>query len=281
MDALSNANRFVGHERCPQCEKMGKDRRGNNLGRWEDGHAYCFSCGYIISGNQTQLLENLAKRDDNDEDDTQRIPDVGIKTNVMWFPNDASSTIDWRALSWLAKYGIMREEIIDNNIQWSEQYKWLIFPIYAHGKDSSMLAWQARTDIVPETAFSRGTNIQHRKWYSKGDIHQILHLINWNKWVNTDTPIIIVEDIVSAIKVSRYAIGMPLFGAMLPLRIAMRLKALWNNYIVWLDGNKYDESQAIANRLNLLGMTATSVYTEKDPKECSDELIKEIIKNAN
>ena len=41
---MSNAeNQFVRHEECPKCESR------NNLGRYSDGHAYCFSldCDYF------------------------------------------------------------------------------------------------------------------------------------------------------------------------------------------------------------------------------------------
>lgn len=38
--------RVIAHEACPQCRKLGKDRSGDNLARYDDGGAYCFSCGY-------------------------------------------------------------------------------------------------------------------------------------------------------------------------------------------------------------------------------------------
>lgn len=33
-------------EACPQCRKIGRDRTGNNLAIYDDGHSYCFSCSF-------------------------------------------------------------------------------------------------------------------------------------------------------------------------------------------------------------------------------------------
>ena len=38
--------RVIKHEACPECRKRGQDRSGDNLARYDDGGAYCFSCGY-------------------------------------------------------------------------------------------------------------------------------------------------------------------------------------------------------------------------------------------
>lgn len=36
----------VGKEACPECRSIGRDNSGNNLARYSDGGAHCFSCGY-------------------------------------------------------------------------------------------------------------------------------------------------------------------------------------------------------------------------------------------
>lgn len=36
---------FLGHEPCPECGSS------DNLGRWDDGHAYCFGCGHYQPAN--------------------------------------------------------------------------------------------------------------------------------------------------------------------------------------------------------------------------------------
>ena len=34
------------HEPCPQCRGQGRDTKGDNLAVYDDGHKYCFACGY-------------------------------------------------------------------------------------------------------------------------------------------------------------------------------------------------------------------------------------------
>ena len=42
--------KFKGHEPCPKCGSK------DNLGRWDDGHAYCFGCQYIEHSSDTDNI---------------------------------------------------------------------------------------------------------------------------------------------------------------------------------------------------------------------------------
>lgn len=39
--------RVVAREACPECQKKGRDNKGDNLARYADGSAYCHSCSYF------------------------------------------------------------------------------------------------------------------------------------------------------------------------------------------------------------------------------------------
>ena len=41
----------IGTEPCPECRKNGGDSSGDNLVRYDDGHGYCFACGYHEHGD--------------------------------------------------------------------------------------------------------------------------------------------------------------------------------------------------------------------------------------
>lgn len=41
----------VGKEPCPACRKKGRDRSGDNLVRYDDGHGHCFACDYHEHGD--------------------------------------------------------------------------------------------------------------------------------------------------------------------------------------------------------------------------------------
>ena len=47
------SNIFIRHEACPACKKNGADTKGDNLARYSDGSAYCFSCKYSEQGYDT------------------------------------------------------------------------------------------------------------------------------------------------------------------------------------------------------------------------------------
>lgn len=54
---------LIHKEPCPRCRENGLDWDGDNLGRYSDGHGYCYACEYYEKGNgQTQPTNNGGKR---------------------------------------------------------------------------------------------------------------------------------------------------------------------------------------------------------------------------
>jgi len=49
-------SKFVKHEPCTQCGSK------NNLARYDDGHAYCFGCGYYVSGDGMEVVVEAKPR---------------------------------------------------------------------------------------------------------------------------------------------------------------------------------------------------------------------------
>lgn len=46
MYPKGSTSNLVGREPCPKCRAEGHDAKGDNLGVFDDGHKYCFKCGY-------------------------------------------------------------------------------------------------------------------------------------------------------------------------------------------------------------------------------------------
>src|SRR5258705_2915963 len=44
-----SSSKLLRFERCPECASRGLDTSGDNLGVYDDGHSYCFSCEYYHS----------------------------------------------------------------------------------------------------------------------------------------------------------------------------------------------------------------------------------------
>ncbi len=90
----------------------------------------------------------------------------------------------------------------------------------------------------------------------------------------------VVEDPISAMKVARHTdFAMPALGSDLSMNKLARLARLpgLSKVVVWLDGNMYPKAQRMAERLKHLGLEARAVYTEDDPKACSDSKIQEML----
>lgn len=48
---MASSSVFTGHEPCPRCQAHGRDRHGDNLARYSDGHGYCHVCGHYAPGD--------------------------------------------------------------------------------------------------------------------------------------------------------------------------------------------------------------------------------------
>lgn len=264
--SFSKSEKYLKAERCPECAKQGKDTSKDNLQRWQF-HAHCFACGYHeFPDGKTRLCQHLHTSDGTCGAKEWINPDTGEivkdeKPEILELPNDAGKTIDAKALQWLDKYGIMREEIIENDLRWSPFRQWLIFPIRG---DTGLIAYQGR---------NFGPN--GPKWESRGNLATLFHIIG--EGVFTDQPLVIVEDIVSAIKVGRQFQCTPLFGSYMGLAKLAQMRHVSKKLVWWLDADKYPDSIKQATRARPLGIDSKVVFTQKDPKEYSDEDIKAII----
>jgi twinkle protein len=69
----------VGKEPCPECQKKGADQSGDNLARYDDGGAYCFSCGHSEQAEgQATTTANPRKKSKLIEFEYRPLPKRGI-----------------------------------------------------------------------------------------------------------------------------------------------------------------------------------------------------------
>lgn len=244
---------FLRHEQCPQCKANGDDSSRDNLGVWSDGHAWCFKCGYrVVSGNSLNL-----------EQIRQRNEEQGQKKNndAVALPSDYSTNyLPQVALDWLRKYEITDKEIHDNRFGWSALNESLILPVY--DPFGNLLMYQER--MFGERA--------SRKYLTSGSPESVYHILG----VDPDA-CVIVEDLLSAIKVSRVTSAMPLWcGWLSPKRmktIAMGYKKL----VIWLDPDKAKDSVKFKMKALPFFEDVKAVITEQDPKCFTTEQIQHII----
>jgi hypothetical protein len=235
--------KFVKHESCPQCGSR------DNLGRYSDGSAFCFGCHYTERGTHSPFV---GERDGKNESTSD-----GIR-----FPDDATNVIGAQALEWLSKYSIGVDDVLRAKFKWSPYWEQLLMPFY--DRDRQLVCLQAK-NFNPKRA-------SKAKYYNIGDKNEAFTVYG-----TRGNTLVLTEDAVSALKVSKIADAMPLLGTTLPRNKLGALRASYGRLIVWLDRDKWREGREIADAAKLLGLSTMAILTDKDPKEFSLEDIKGLI----
>ncbi len=103
-----------------------------------------------------------------------------------------------------------------------------------------------------------------------------------NHNISTKTCTVIVEDILSAIRVSHHTRGVSLLGTAITPEKLVRVTSPGSTVIVWMDGDAAGRTarRKLIHALTLMGQECKWVETPKDPKEYSNAEIKEILDNA-
>lgn len=231
-------------EPCPKCRANGGDSRGDNLIIFPMGRKKCFACGYTEGGKpwipQEQEEKPNAKPEALPSDFTRQIPAAGWK--------------------WLLQYG-MSYDYWKNHTGYSEKDNRLIFTV------GSPVRFSQGRDLTGEGI----------KWKTYGRPHDVATVLGDSE---TSTSTVIVEDIISAHKVSQFTRCMPLFGTALMTPVINQLRKYPNSRIIlWLDADQLPHMAKKVAKLSLfLPNLINVIHTEKDPKEYTLSEIEEILK---
>lgn len=244
---IQNDSHVIRKEACPECRRIGNDRTGDNLAVYSDGHTYCYRCGYG-TGRKTFTRSS------------------NTPTSSIILPADVTTQLPYEATAWLRQYQLGRLDVQNHKVMWSEHWSRLIFPYF---NSTELLAWQGRY-ISHGNKETQGK--PPAKWFSQGKIHEIIHPINVNR-----RQAILVEDILSAIKVSRYQGAIPIFGSSVSAKQILRLKTVVDRVWYWLDPDMRTKSVKLANLSTLLGLPASVIFSDKDPKDHTHEEIQMIL----
>lgn len=258
----------IRNEPCPRCREEGRDKSGDNLAIYSDGHAWCWNCRYYRDANGVSKIRA-----------SHGFSDTPIKRDLH-LPADASLNYPSHALNWVGKYELTKSDLMLNSVVYSDNgisFKGkpatdlLIFPCW--NKDE-LLAYQGRyfgTDKVP-------------KWITRGNTDKCYHfLCNGKPDSKLRDVLIITEDIISAIKVSKLGVSaMPLWGNQFLGRIEMLLKLIRNGckVLLWLDPNMYTKMIKESNVARLKGLETCSILSRMDPKEHTMDEIEEYVKRS-
>jgi hypothetical protein len=243
--------RFVGYEPCPKCTRMGRDSRGDNLGRYADGGGHCFSCQYH------EFPKHYVPRIDK-PNVTKSVAD-GSKAVL---PIDFTREVPARALTWLLQYGL----------PWSY---WE--PLTGYSPKEERLVFLVGTPTKFSIGRWIGTTTDKatapRKWYVWGDSHKHVEVLRASNGNGDGGVVCLVEDIVSAHKVANAGIcSIPLFGTKIFDDVLYYLLQTNQEVCLWLDKDQESQVRKQALRLeSIINKPVKVIITEKDPKELNFE----------
>jgi hypothetical protein len=206
-----------------------------------DDHQYCFGCQYYVHKTDTASLRARINRGETKQSDETLI--------------STTKDIPLEAMQWLLKYNITPDEIRKYKIKWSNPSKVLVLI-------QTKTYWQGRNFGFGLQKY-KSQGIKPLTVYGKGDT------------------VILVEDVLSAIKIARTEefAAVPVLGSSLSKEHEVKLIKRFNSIYVWLDRDKAKNAVQIKNRLRSKGITSRAIITPLDPKEYNKTEITQWLKS--
>lgn len=198
---------------------------------------YCFGCGHRERKNSLEHRFNLK-------------PTTTLNLTSLYDGITLDRKLPKHAKKWLLGYGLHDDEIDKFSYDYNKHILMLVsLPNY----------WQGRC-FAPDSK---------TKYLSKGEKPFIQYGHSFTA--------VLVEDVISAIKVGRSYAAIPMLGSMALKRMETPLKR-FHNVILWGDYDKAKENVIQARKLQeRLGIPVIVKITEYDPKEYTDQEIRELI----
>jgi hypothetical protein len=255
------------HEEC-------NDSRGRlYVRRTPYGYYYfCHNCGYKGRSRSDELTpqETIKAVERLQENQV-------VAPNEIKLPDDFITDIPDRGLAWLYKYGITDGEIGRFGFGFSRTLNRLILPVF---RDQDLIYWQGRA-LDPEqkpkyiNIRAGGKGVFFQSDFLTSSICS--GMLAGGRVGREDHLVCIVEDILSAIKVGRVTNAIALLGSYIPDSLS-RILDSYDRVFVWLDSDKRKEAIKYSQRIQVLtGKQTKVIYTEKDPKEYTDNEIRQVL----
>lgn len=220
---------------------------------------FCHRCGtggtFGLDGlSVRETLALVRSRQRQRPDETAR---------VVRLPSDFSKAIPSAGLAWLLKYGVTPEEIQMFGIGYSKREGRVILPVYSNNE---LVYWQGR--YIGDHKRDEVAKYRNQKAMGRNDLY-------FRNITAHTTDIVLVEDIISAIKVGRVTSCIALLYATIPLDLIKQLASTYDTVWIWLDPDKAAYTARMLMRCRSLGYPVRRIYTDKDPKYYTEEEIED------
>lgn len=233
--------------------KEGKDNdRCYVTRRGDTTLVHCFHCGGSGSVRDRFSRVKSAKAKGKTDGKNSTVPPKRAPYDITYTPTEWS--VD--ALGWVGGAGLTTGEISKYGIGYSPSRGRVYIPLMREGTRVGWLARKIEADGPKYLQWKEG---------------EFAFFIN-----NGGDVCVIVEDILSAIKIGRKYSVIALLGTSLSGYALSKIATLFSEYVVWMDNDNPEVKMKQVQVKNILEDFADVriVKTDKDPKEYSDEQIK-------
>lgn len=178
----------------------------------------------------------------------------------MQLPHDYTRDIPPEGLLYLYRRGLKDSEIKRWKIGYSPRYDRIIFPVYDGHK---LVFYEGRTLGKIDK-----DNPKYMKVYQSNarDTYFVARTI-------FSSEVVVVEDIVSAIRVSRVVDAYALLSTHVLDSLILQLCQKYDRIYLWLDPDKRSKCVGLMRRYQALSIPVHLIFSDKDPKFYSDEEI--------
>ena len=180
-------------------------------------------------------------------------------------PHGFTRDIPAIGLAWLYKYDLSDEEIGYYGFGYSPRLNRVILPVY---RGNDLVYWQGRnlgevTDRNPKYMNVKALGRRDIYFEAPGIPERLTNAC------------VVVEDIISSVKVGRQLDCFGLLYAYVPDDLIRQLSSAYEKVILWLDPDKFMRMMKQVTRYRTLGMNVVMVQSNHDPKFYTDDEISE------
>lgn len=166
-------------------------------------------------------------------------------TQIKWFSN---------------KYGLYMVEVLKNKFRFCPERKSVVMPIFDY--------FNYDVGLVDRDFFNGRKPKAITYWFN--DVTKVHFPRGWDEEANRkDKPLVIVEDVISAIKVNRYLPCIALLGSHLSDDVVNHIHKFFKRVFISLDDDALNNSLKAKHKYNVLFDEFRVIHTPEDPKDMS------------
>lgn len=250
---------------CPFCPPYDQEKASLSVTRNADGLLYqcyrakCGSHGFIPTISNFSLYTTVKK----------------VKSKVNSFEHEVSKLTDAQYKRLILNYNLTVDEIDTNSLKWSATIQRLAIPLF--DKNYMQWGWEAKVIKGLTTIWHKpNTGIKSIVYPSIEGKNRLYYPKLSPEYVRERTGIaehtvVLVEDVMSAIRVMRYRDSVALLGCSLNMEQVIELMEGYPNVVVALDPDATDKAIKMKKEYAGYFNTFRVMQLNKDPKDMNEE----------